>query len=126
MTVLTLWRRGRRDAAPANAAGPSAPIREAVVFSGGGSLAAAQVGALQALFESGITPDVVVGCSAGALNAAFVAADPTLEQVNELEQVWRGMTRQLVVPDGRFTVARRRAGLPGLVRRGHERARRPA
>src|SRR5437763_5989973 len=107
MTVLTLWRRGRRDAAPASAAGPSAPIREAVVFSGGGSLGAAQVGALQALFEAGITPDVVVGCSVGALNAAFVAVDPTAARVNELEQLWRGMTREAVFPDGRFTVARR-------------------
>lgn len=107
MTVLPLWRRGRRDVAPA----PERPteIREAVVFSGGGSLAAAQVGALQALFESGIVPDAVVGCSAGALNAAFVASDPTLQHVNELEQVWRGITRELIFPDGRFTVARRLA-----------------
>lgn len=122
MTVLPLWRRGRREAVPAPG---RAEIREAVVFSGGGSLAAAQVGALQALFESGIVPDAVVGCSAGALNAAFIAAEPTLERVQELEQVWRGMTRQLVFPDGRFSVARRLAartdhlyspeGLRGLI-----------
>jgi len=79
------------------------------VFSGGGSLGAAQVGALQALFEAGIVPDVVVGCSVGALNAAFVAVRPTAEHVHELEQVWRGMTREAVFPDGRFTVARRLA-----------------
>ena len=108
MTVLPLWRRGRRDVAAA-APEPAAEIREAVVFSGGGSLAAAQVGALQALFEAGVVPDVVVGCSAGALNAAFVAVEPTLQRVNELEQVWRGMTRELVFPDSRFTVARRLA-----------------
>src|SRR5437764_14904143 len=110
MTVLTLWRRGRRDAAPANAAGPSAPIREAVVFSGGGSLGAAQVGALQALFEAGIVPDVVVGCSVGALNAAFVAVDPTEARLSELEQIWRGLSRHVVFPDGRFTLARLLAG----------------
>src|SRR3954454_11922211 len=109
VTVLPLGRRGRRAPAPAPATGTSAPIREAVVFSGGGSLGAAQVGALQALFESGIVPDVVVGCSVGALNAAFVAAEPTLERVHELEQVWRGMSREVVFPDGRFTVARRLA-----------------
>jgi NTE family protein len=108
VTVLPLWRRGRRDAA-APADGPPRQIHEAVVFSGGGSLGAAQVGALQALFESGIVPDFVVGCSVGALNAAFVAVDPTTEHVNELEQVWRGMTREVVFPDGRFTVARRLA-----------------
>src|SRR5437764_15272805 len=110
MTVLTLWRRGRRDAAPANAAGPSAPIREAVVFSGGGSLGAAQVGALQALYEAGIVPDVVVGCSVGALNAAYLAVDPTAERVRSLEELWRRMDRADVFPGGRFSVARKLAG----------------
>ena len=106
MTVLPLWRRGRRDAVPASR---PQQIREAVVFSGGGSLGAAQVGALQALFEAGVAPDIVVGCSAGALNAAFIAVQPTQQRVNELEQVWRGITREAVFPDGRFTVARRLA-----------------
>src|SRR4051794_38046820 len=105
VTVLPLWRRGRREAA-APEGRPAREIREAVVFSGGGSLGAAQVGALQALFEAGITPDVVVGCSVGALNAAFVAVDPTAARVNELEQLWRGMTREAVFPDGRVTLAR--------------------
>jgi predicted acylesterase/phospholipase RssA len=82
----------------------------AFVLSGGGSLGAAQVGALQAIFEAGIVPDVVVGCSVGALNAAYVAVEPTQARVNELENVWRGMSRDLVFPDGRFTVARRLAG----------------
>src|SRR3954466_4055429 len=111
VTVLPLWRRGRREAAVPEGR-PAREIREAVVFSGGGSLGAAQVGALQALFEAGITPDVVVGCSVGALNAAFVAVDPTVARVNELEQLWRGMTREAVFPDGRFTVARRLAPRP--------------
>lgn len=80
------------------------------MLSGGGSLGAAQVGALQALFEAGIVPDVVVGCSVGALNGAFVAVDPTLERLAELEQVWRGMSRRTVFPNGRFGVATRLAG----------------
>ena len=109
MTVLPLWRRGRREAAAAPAREIRQEVREAVVFSGGGSLGAAQVGALQALFEGGIVPDLVVGCSVGALNAAFIAVDPTAQRVHELEQVWRGMTREVVFPDGRFTVARRLA-----------------
>lgn len=111
MTVLTFWRRGRHDqpaAALSQVTGP-AP-REAFVLSGGGSLGAAQVGALQALFEAGIVPDVVIGCSVGALNAAFVAVEPSAERAGELEQVWRGMSRQAVFPDGRFSVARRLAG----------------
>jgi len=107
MTVLTFWRRGRTDA-PARPTG--ARPREAVVLSGGGSLGAAQVGALQALLEAGIVPDVVVGCSVGALNGAFVAVDPTLERLAELEQIWRGMSRRTVFPNGRMRVAARLAG----------------
>jgi NTE family protein len=109
MTVLTFWRRGRSEQPLAVAAPAAPPPREAVVLSGGGSLGAAQVGALQALFEAGVVPDVVVGCSVGALNAAFVAIEPTLDRVDELEQIWRGMSREAVFPDGRFTVARRLA-----------------
>ena len=41
----------------------------AFVLQGGGSLAAAQVGMLHALLEAGITPDMIVGSSAGAINA---------------------------------------------------------
>src|SRR5256714_13768517 len=107
MTVLPLWRRGRRDAATASR--PAELPREAVVFSGGGSLGAAQVGALQALFEAGIVPDVVLGCSVGALNAAFVAVEPTAQRAADLGEVWRRMSRTRVFPDGRFRVARRLA-----------------
>ena len=107
MTVLPLWRRGRREL-PA-AAERRAPLREAVVFSGGGSLGAAQVGALQALFEAGITPDVVVGCSVGALNAAYVAVDPTAARAADLAELWRRLTRSQIFPDGRFRVAQRLA-----------------
>jgi NTE family protein len=67
--------------------------QEAVVLSGGGSLGAAQVGALRALFEAGIRPDLFVGCSVGALNAAFLAVDPTLERLDELERLWRRLDR---------------------------------
>ena len=108
MTVLPLWRRGRRDAVRAPRSADLA--REAIVFSGGGSLGAAQVGALQALYEAGITPDVVVGCSVGALNAAYLAVDPSAERVRDLEQLWRRMDQADVFPGGRFSVARRLAG----------------
>jgi NTE family protein len=76
-------------------------IREAVVLSGGGSLGAAQVGALRALLEAGVRPDLVVGCSVGALNAAFLAMDPTLARVEQLERVWRGLDRKDVFGPGR-------------------------
>jgi predicted acylesterase/phospholipase RssA len=35
-----------------------------------------QAGMLRALYERGIVPDLIVGTSAGALNAAFVASRP--------------------------------------------------
>ncbi len=84
----------------------SAPggYRDAVVLSGGGSLGAAQVGALKALLESGVQPDLLVGCSVGALNAAFLAMDPTPARVDELEGVWRQLDRKDV-----FGPARRMA-----------------
>lgn len=73
---------------------PDPPFREAVVLSGGGSLGAVQVGVLRALFESGVRPDLLVGCSVGALNAAFLAVDPTQARAQELEQVWRRLDRK--------------------------------
>ncbi len=60
------------------------------VLSGGGNLGSIQVGMLKALFEAGITPDVLVGTSIGSVNAAFLAADPCLDRVEELSELWRG------------------------------------
>ncbi len=53
--------------------------------SGGVRLGALQVGMLQALYECGIAPDLLVATSVGALNAAFVASRPqTLATAREL------------------------------------------
>lgn len=43
------------------------------VLSGGGSRGALQAGALQALYELKLHPDLIVGTSIGAVNAAFLA-----------------------------------------------------
>jgi NTE family protein len=80
-----------------------------VVLSGGGRLGAAQVGALRALLEAGIVPDAVVGSSVGAINAAYLAMDPTLQRLDSLEQIWARFSRADIFPDGWFTVARRLA-----------------
>lgn len=61
----------------------------AFVLSGGANYGAIQVGALQALLENDILPDMIVGASAGALNAAWFARQPTLEGLRQLERVWR-------------------------------------
>jgi NTE family protein len=73
--------------------------RTAFVLSGGASLCAMQVGMLQALYESGVVPDLLVGTSGGALNAAFVASRPQSEATaRELGRVWRELTRDDVFP----------------------------
>jgi NTE family protein len=60
----------------------------AFVLGGGGVLGAAEVGMLQALLERGVRPDLVLGTSVGALNGAFVAADPTVEGTRRLAELW--------------------------------------
>lgn len=72
--------------------------RVAFVLSGGASLGAVQVGMLQALFERDIRPDLFVGTSVGAVNAAFMAARPEVEAVDDLADIWLGMRRQDVFP----------------------------
>jgi NTE family protein len=71
----------------------------AFVLSGGASLGAIQVGMLEALYERGIVPDLIVGTSAGALNAAFIASRPqTVQTANELGAIWRKLRRGEVFP----------------------------
>lgn len=74
----------------------------AFVFSGGGPLGALQVGALRALYENGVRPDLTVGTSVGALNATFLAFDPTPDGVENLNKLWLSMTDQDLFPGGRF------------------------
>lgn len=86
----------------------------AFVLSGGGSLGAVQVGALQALAEHGIHPDLLVGTSAGSLNAAFVAAyGHTPEALRRLSALWTGLRRRDL-----FAVSPFGAALAATGRRG--------
>ena len=67
----------------------------AFVLSGGGSLGAVQVGMLGALSERGVEPDLLVGTSAGAINAAFVGGHGMgAEALEELAGLWRSMRRK--------------------------------
>jgi len=72
--------------------------RTAFVFAGGGSLGAVEVGMLHALVERGVRPDFAVGASAGAINAAYYAGDPSADGVTRLDRLWRGLTRAQVMP----------------------------
>lgn len=76
--------------------------KTAFVLSGGGPYAALQVGALGALFEREIVPELVVGTSAGALNAGFLACDPTTPGVMRLEAMWRSLEDEDLFPGVRF------------------------
>ncbi len=72
---------------------------KAFVLTGGGSLGAVHVGMLQALYEAGIRPDLIVGASVGAVNGAFIASRPqTPDTAEELATVWRGLRRRDVFP----------------------------
>jgi NTE family protein len=71
----------------------------AFVLSGGASLGAIQVGMLRALYERGITPDVIVGTSAGALNGAYIASRPQVSATaDSLARIWRELRRGQVFP----------------------------
>jgi NTE family protein len=82
----------------------------AFVLSGGASLGAVQVGMLAALYERGITPDFIVGTSAGALNGAFIATRAQdVRTASELGDLWQGLRRGRVFPMDPF------AGLLGFL-----------
>jgi NTE family protein len=60
------------------------------VLSGGGNRGPLQVGAIKVLLaEGGIVPEMIVGSSAGALNGAYLAVEPTLAQAERMAKLWR-------------------------------------
>ena len=78
------------------------PVETAFVLSGGGNRGACQVGMLRALCERGIVPELVVGSSIGALNAAFFAGQPSLEGTYLAAEMWRTVATHDVFPKGRL------------------------
>ena len=70
----------------------------AFVLSGGANLGAAQAGMLEALLDAGIVPDLLVGTSIGAVNAAFMAAGPTPDRARALSEVWRRLSAEEIFP----------------------------
>lgn len=81
------------------------------VLRGGASLGAAQVGMARALLEAGHHPDLLYGTSVGALNAAWLASDPTLEGLDELTELWQATKKRAVFPLSPWSLL---AGLTGL------------
>jgi NTE family protein len=99
------WHRQRPDDSPFGRQ------RIAFVLSGGGSLGAMQAGQLRAVFEAGITPDLVIGVSAGALNGAAIAHRPSIAAAEQLASIWRSLRREYIFRGSRveraWHVARR-------------------
>jgi NTE family protein len=71
----------------------------AFVLGGGGARGALQAGALRALVEAQVQPDFLVGSSAGAINATFLAAHGyTSQAVEGLLSAWRAAAVEDLLP----------------------------
>jgi NTE family protein len=95
----------------------------ALVLAGGGSLGAIQVGMLAELLEASFRPDLIVDVSAGALNGAFLANDPSAETLGRMSALWSRITmreplglswRSVTGPSGIARSYRGPAGAAGL------------
>ena len=84
---------------PAPQQEPASSPRTAFVLAGGAATGAIQAGMLLALYEHGIVPDLLVGTSVGALNAAFLASrPPEPATARELAALWLGLRRSDIFP----------------------------
>ncbi|HEV3073703.1 MAG TPA: patatin-like phospholipase family protein [Thermoanaerobaculia bacterium] len=92
-------RRGAPQPVPAPAAAPAPAPEKALVLSGGGALAAYEIGVMKALFtgrvpgEAGqpLDPGIVCGTSSGAFNGAMLVSRsglPAGEAIAEMERIW--------------------------------------
>ena len=86
----------RRSVAAICHAEPLADGGDVIVMSGGAALGSAQVGMLLALSRAGIEPALILGTSAGAINACFFASDPTLRGAERLATIWLELTTRHV------------------------------
>lgn len=78
----------------------------ALVLSGAANFGAMQAGALEAILRTGIRPGMIIGSSAGALNAIALAADPTVEGAAELQRKWSSLLPDHIGVPRTFTALR--------------------
>lgn len=69
--------------------------RPALVLGGGGALGVVQAAYIEAAFEMGFRPSVVVGTSVGALNGAWIALNPA--EPEQLLKAWLSLDRLSLV-----------------------------
>ena len=86
--------------------------RLAVVLGGGATLGAFEVGVIDGLARRAIVPDMLIGTSAGAINAAYWAFDQSAGAGERLLKFWLEANRSTMFPDralpmlGRFMQGR--------------------
>ncbi len=88
--------------------------RLAVVLGGGATTGAFEVGAIDVLARRGIVPDLLVGTSIGAVNAAYWALNPDPRAGERLLELWLQSNRSTMFPDGPLPMVGRL-----LQRKGH-------
>ncbi|WP_194848082.1 patatin-like phospholipase family protein [Candidatus Neptunochlamydia vexilliferae] len=64
--------------------GVKKPVKVALVLGGGGSKGIAHIGVLQELEQAGIHPDLIIGCSSGAIIGSLYADHPSVVRLEEL------------------------------------------
>jgi NTE family protein len=67
------------------------PGQIVLVLQGGGALGAYQLGVYQALHESRLEPDWIIGTSIGAINGAIIAGNPFEHRWPRLRRFWERM-----------------------------------
>jgi NTE family protein len=82
---------------------PKLPGQVVLVFQGGGALGAYQGGVYQALHETGIEPNWVVGTSIGAIAGAIIAGNEVGSRLDRLREFWDRLERKPVWSDSLFS-----------------------
>jgi NTE family protein len=77
--------------------------RDVFVLSGGAARGAVHVGMMQTLLEAGVVPHALVGTSVGALNAAFMGWQTSLDRVHALAEHWQRLGTRDIFPGGTWT-----------------------
>lgn len=72
----------------------------AFVLGGGGRWGAVEVGMLQALYDAGIAPDLILGTSIGAYNGSVIADDPGPSGIKRLAGFWDEVSRNEMLRNG--------------------------
>jgi NTE family protein len=72
------------------------PAQTVFILQGGGAMGAFESGAVKALIEAKIFPNIIAGVSIGAFNAAIIAGNPD-HAISALEDFWKDLS--LNIPD---------------------------